>query len=287
MTPIKTIVLTAAIISLSACSNREQAGMKDSAGTVGGATEFNISNEAERPEPLNETSAKTTDTVTERKLIKKGEISFETKSISSTKAFLQKTVNAYKGYISNEKIESYRTNPTEVLTIRIPSIHFDTLISKIGRRVGEFDSKKIDIDDVTAEFVDVEARLKNKKQLEEKYQELLKKAANMEDILKIEKEISSIREDIESTEGRLRYLSSQVGYSTLTVTYYEEKPASGFNFGGKIGEAFSSGGTGFLWFLIVMVQLWPLWLIGVVVWYLILKIVKRQKRKTRVQNSQQ
>ncbi len=282
MTSIRTIVLTAAIISLSACSNSKAPDMKESSG--GSALEFNVSNETANTGALKKEPGKTIDETTERKLIKKGEISFETKSISSTKAFIEKRVNIYKGYISNEKIESYRTNPTEVLTIRIPCIYFDTLISKIGREVGEFDSKKIDIDDVTAEFVDVEARLKNKKQLEEKYQELLKKAASMEDILKIEAEISSIREDIESTEGRLRYLSSQVGYSTLMITYYQEKPESGFNFGGKMGEALSNGGTGFLWFLIVMVQLWPLWIIGLAVWYSILKIVKHQKRKVRAKN---
>jgi hypothetical protein len=216
--------------------------------------------------------------MTEQKLIKNGEISFETKSIHDTKSFLQKTISKYNGYISNEKVQDYRNDPTEILTVRVPNQDFDKLIADIGSQVGEFDSKRIDIDDVTAEFVDIEARLKNKKQLETKYQELLAKANNMADILKIEKEISLIREDIEATEGRLRYLSNQVGYSTLTITYYEKKTTAGFNFGSKIGNALSDGGTGFLWFLIAITQLWPLWLVGGLIWYVIYKVVKRRKK---------
>jgi hypothetical protein len=217
--------------------------------------------------------------ITEQKLIKNGDISFEVKSIKETKAFLQKIVSKHQGYIANEKIDDYRNNPTEVLTIRVPNSHFDNIINDISLQIGEFDSKRIDIQDVTAEFVDIEARLKNKKQLEGKYQELLAKANNMTDILKIEKEISIIREDIESTEGRLRYLSNQVGYSTLTITYYEKRVTSGFHFGSEIGDALSSGAMGFLWFIIGLIHLWPLWVIGGGIWYTIYKIVKRRKNK--------
>lgn len=222
-------------------------------------------------------SSKPDEIITERKLIKHGEVSFETKSIIETKTFLLKAISKNKGYISNERIEDYRSNPTEILTIRIPNSQFDVLLNEIGTQVGEFDSKKIDVDDVSEEFIDIESRLKNKKQLEAKYQELLAKASSMDDILKIEKEITNIREDIESTEGRLRYLNNQVELSTLIVTYYEEKPASGFHFGEKISDALSSGGTGFLMFIIVIINLWPLWIIGGAIWFGIRKYIKHKR----------
>lgn len=226
--------------------------------------------------------------ITEQKLIKNGSIAFETKSLKETKTFLQKTVLNYKGYISNEQIQDYKLNPTEILTVRVPNAGFDKLINDIGSQVGEFDSKQINIEDVTAEFVDIEARLKNKKQLEGKYQELLARANNMADILKIEKEISIIREDIESTEGRLRYLSNQVGFSTLHITYYEHKATAGFHFGGKMGEALEDGGMGFLWFLIGLTRLWPLWFLTALVWYAIYKMIKRrQNRKLKQKTIQQ
>ncbi len=214
----------------------------------------------------------------ERKLIKNGDVHFKAKSLKETKNNIQKTLTTYGGYISKENSYDYSENPTEELIIRVPSQNFDALLENILKGADQIDSKSINIEDVTEQFVDIEARLKNKKQLEDKYRELLVKANNMEDILKIEKERSTIREDIDATEGRLKYLTDQVSLSTLRVTYYERK-MSGFNFGGKMGNALENGGTGFLWFLIILVQLWPLWLMGGLIWFIIVRMVRRARKR--------
>ena len=181
-------------------------------------------------------------------------------------------------YISKENSYDYSNNPTDEIITRVPAKDFDKFLNEVLNGVEKIDYKRIDIEDVTEQFVDIEARLKSKRQLETKYAELLTKASSMDDILKIQKEMESIREEIESAEGRLKYLSNQVGYSTLKITYYEHK-ASGFNFGGKMGNAVKDGSTGFLWFLIVMVQLWPLWLISGLVWWFIVWLVRRNRKK--------
>ncbi|MBK6985553.1 MAG: DUF4349 domain-containing protein [Bacteroidetes bacterium] len=279
---LNSIIIASLVTCFVACSSKsENFSSSDKAyeGVGGGGMELDATTVDLTPPPAEKSVAEEQKNITEQKLIKNGDISFEVKNIKDTKTFLQKVISKHKGYISNEKIEDYRVNPTEILTVRVPNSNFDHIINDIGLQVGEFDSKRIDIEDVTAEFVDIEARLKNKKQLEGKYQELLAKANNMTDILKIEKEISLIREDIESTEGRLRYLSNQVGYSTLIITYYEKRATAGFHFGGKMADALSEGGMGFLWFLIGMTQLWPMWLIGGLIWYVIYKIVKRRKNQ--------
>jgi hypothetical protein len=282
---LNSIIIASLVTCFVACSNNsENFSSRDKAsaayeGVGGGGMELDATTVELTPPPAEKSVAEEPKNSTEQKLIKNGDISFEVKNIKDTKAFLQKVISKHKGYISNEKIEDYRINPTEILTVRVPNSNFDHIINDIGLQVGDFDSKRIDIEDVTAEFVDIEARLKNKKQLEGKYQELLAKANNMADILKIEKEISLIREDIESTEGRLRYLNNQVGYSTLIITYYEKRATAGFHFGGKMADALSNGGMGFLWFLIGMTQLWPMWLIGGLIWYIIYKIVKRRKNQ--------
>ncbi len=279
------IILVILVTCFIACSKSENYSSSDkaTAGYGGGSgMDLEMGNAIDAAEKRMPAEPKT---ITEQKLIKNGDISFEVKNSKDTKVFLQKVISKYKAYISNEKIEDYRVNPTEILTVRVPNSNFDNIINDIGLQVGEFDSKRIDIEDVTAEFVDIEARLKNKKQLESKYQELLAKANNMADILKIEKEISLIREDIESTEGRLRYLNNQIGYSTLIITYYEKKATAGFHFGSKITDAVSNGGMGFLWFLIGVTQLWPMWLIGGLIWYVIQKIIKRRKNHKLQQKS--
>lgn len=216
----------------------------------------------------------------ERKLIKNGDVSFKTKSLTETKSRIKASLLSVNGYIAKENVFDFSENPSEELIVRVPSKDFDLFFDKVLEGAEEIDSKHIDIQDVSEEFVDIEARLKNKKQLEAKYQELLAKTNNMDEILRIEKEISSIREEIESTEGRLKYLGNQVSYSTLQIRYYEKR-TSGFNFGGKLGEALKNGSTGFLWFLIFMVQMWPLWLIGGCIWWFIVWLIKR-RRKNRM-----
>ena len=288
---LKSIIIASLVTCFVACSNKsENYSARDKAaalneGVGGGGMELEATTVELTAPPVEKSVAEDSKNMTEQKLIKNGDISFEVKNIKNTKTFLQKVISKHKGYISSEKIEDYRINPTEILTVRVPNSNFDNIINNISLQVGEFDSKRIDIEDVTADFVDIEARLKNKKQLEGKYQELLAKANNMTDILKIEKEISLIREDIESTEGRLRYLNNQVGYSTLIITYYEKRATAGFHFGGKMADALSNGGIGFLWFLIGMMQLWPMWLIGSLICYVIYKIVKRRKNQKLQQKS--
>ena len=288
---LKSIIIASLVTCFVAFSNKsENYSARDkaaalNAGVGGGGMELEATTVELTAPPVEKSVAEDSKNMTEQKLIKNGDISFEVKNIKNTKTFLQKVISKHKGYISSEKIEDYRINPTEILTVRVPNSNFDNIINNIGLQIGEFDSKRIDIEDVTADFVDIEARLKNKKQLEGKYQELLAKANNMTDILKIEKEISLIREDIESTEGRLRYLNNQVGYSTLIITYYEKRATAGFHFGGKMADALSNGGMGFLWFLIGMMQLWPMWLIGSLICYVIYKIVKHRKNQKLQQKS--
>jgi hypothetical protein len=214
----------------------------------------------------------------EKKLIKNGEIGFQTNNLSETRKKIEAALKANGGYIAKENSYDYSNNPTDEIITRVPAKDFDKFLNQVLDGVEKIDYKRVDIEDVTEQFVDIEARLKSRRQLEQKYEELMVKASNMEDILKIQKEKELIREEIESAEGRLKYLSNQVGYSTLKITYYEHK-ASGFNFGGKMGNALKDGSTGFLWFLIIMVQLWPLWLIGGLVWWFILFLIRRNRRK--------
>jgi hypothetical protein len=215
---------------------------------------------------------------TEQKLIKNGEVAFQVNNLAATKQKIETALKASGGYISKENSYDYSNNPTDELIARVPAKDFDKFLNEVLNGIEKIDYKRIDIEDVTEQFIDIEARLKSKRQLETKYAELLTKASSMEDILKIQKEMESIREEIESAEGRLKYLSNQVGFSTLKITYYEHK-TTGFNFGGKMGNALKDGSTGFLWFLIIMVQLWPLWLIGAFTWWFIVWLIKLNRKK--------
>jgi hypothetical protein len=213
-----------------------------------------------------------------KKLIRNGELRFRVNNMKEARQRIENAIKMNGGYISKENSWAYGDEPSENLIVRIPSKLFDKFLNEVLNGIEKVDTKTIDVEDVTEQFIDIEARLTSKKALEAKYKELLTKAQKMEDILNIEREMEVIREDIEAAEGRLKYLSNQVGYSTINITYYEHK-VSGFNFGGKVGEALKSGSTGFLWFIIIMIQLWPLWLITGGITWLIVRIVKRRRAR--------
>lgn len=211
------------------------------------------------------------------KIIKRGYISFETSDFQNTKTFINEKLKQYKGRVSSENIHNYGNKETHSLTLRIPSTSFYAFVNEIESEAKNLQSKNISTEDVTSEFVDVKARLKNKKALEERYLELLKQGKNITDILEIEKQITQLRAEIESVEGRLKYLNDQVDYSTLEISYFKEKP-KGLLLGSKLQSGFINGWNNLLLFIVGLVNLWPfLILIGLVMWFL---IVKRKKKSS-------
>ncbi|MDO9510593.1 MAG: DUF4349 domain-containing protein [Bacteroidales bacterium] len=225
----------------------------------------------------NQKPAEKIEGVVDRKIIKEGEISFETTNINETNSLISKTVQELNGYISKDNVNDYSDRLEHRIVIRVPSQHFDLLLKTISESADKLDSKNIDVLDVTAEYIDIDARIKTKKELEDRYKELLKQATKVDEILTIEKEIGQLRTEIESVEGQMKYLKDRISFSTLTATYYQ-KTTSAFRFTTKFGQAIKGGWDGFLWFLIGLTHLWTFILIGLVTVYLIIRR-RRNKKK--------
>lgn len=191
-----------------------------------------------------------------RKLIKEGWIEFETDNLASTRNNLMEAVTRYKGYISSDRTHSYENRKSNTLTIRTPGEFFDSLVNALPQDIPKFDRKEITTRDVTESFLDIQARLKTKKELENRYLALLSKATKVSEILEIEREIGQLRADIESFEGRLNYLQNQVTYATLEITFYEVGPVQ-LDFSGKFGKGIQKGWENLLHFLLLILQIWP------------------------------
>lgn len=215
--------------------------------------------------------------IQERKLTKTGTISFRTSDMNKTKNDINRTVADLKGYISNETTSGYENRTENTLTIRVPSENFDNLLQKIESFSLKIDYKSFDVHDVTQEYFDLVTRINTKKEIEARYQELLKRANTVEDILKIEEQIGKIQTEIESAEGSMRYLSKQVDYSTLTVTYYVINRQ--FSFFDKISNAFKNGWSNLLWVLIGITNLWAIILLSLIIWLSVVYIKKEKRKK--------
>ncbi|HLT53814.1 MAG TPA: DUF4349 domain-containing protein [Flavobacteriaceae bacterium] len=222
--------------------------------------------------------AETTTSVIERKLIKDGRVEFETDNLETTRNTIYEAIKTYKAYVASDQAYNYPGRMSQTISVRMPAEHFDTFLADATTGVTKFDSKDINIRDVTEEFLDVEARLKTKKELEARYLELLKKAQNVKDILEIERELGQLRSDIESVEGRLKYLENQVAMSTLNITFYKTVDTE-TEFGKKFQNGFKNGWENLIWFFVGLVNLWPFILFGLIAVTIILVMRKRKKNR--------
>lgn len=198
----------------------------------------------------------------ERKLIKEGRVEFETDNINSTRKQIYESIEKYKGYVSSDQEYKSVGRISNTIIIRVPANSFDLLLSDATKGVTKFDSKNIEVKDVTEEFLDIQARLKTKKELENRYLELLEKANSVTEILEVEKQIGQLRSEIESVEGRLKYLESKVSLSTLTMSFYQKVPNE-TEFRNKFKNGFSNGWDNLIWFFVYLTNIWPFILIGI------------------------
>lgn len=198
---------------------------------------------------------------TERKLIKEGYIEFETEDINLSRQIIFQAVDKYQCYISSDWEYKTPDRISNTVVIQVPADKFDLFLKDATNGVEKFDSKEINVKDVTEEFIDIQARLKIKKELENRYLDLLKQAKKVTDILEIEKQIGQIRSEIESIEGRLKFLQDRVSFSSLTMTFYESIPKQ-TEFGEKFKNAFRNGWDNLIWFFVFLINIWPFVLIG-------------------------
>jgi len=129
------------------------------------------------------------------------------------------------GYVSSSNIYKRNGYKSGYITVRVPKDEFYDVMS-IVEDLGELESKTIRGDDVTEQFIDLEARLGNYKATEERYLELLDMAATVEEIVMIEDKLMDVRYQIEYLEGRIQYLENRVEMSTISINMNEPEPLS-------------------------------------------------------------
>lgn len=192
----------------------------------------------------------------ERKLIKEGALEYRTDNLIKTRKSILDAVKNNNGYVSSDQEQKTEEKIIHILTIRVPALKFDNLLNGISVGVENFDLKEIKINDVTEQFLDVQARIKTKKELENRYLDLLKKATKVTEMLEIERELSQLRTDIESMEGKINYLKNKVALSTLTVTYYE-RTGKETAYSTKFKDGFLDGLKSLILFFVAVVSIWP------------------------------
>ena len=219
--------------------------------------------------------------VNKKKIIKDGQLGLRVQELERTKLFVDTLLKNINGYYANESFVNTDWESSYNLKIRIPSSAFELFISEIETGDGEILYKEIQARDVTDQFIDLEIRLENKRNYLKRYNDLLKQAKSVKEILEIEEKIRGLEEEIESTTGRLKYLVDLVDFSTLDLTIskrndFKYNPTIRDNFLERLKQSLSKGWFGFIDLLLFMIKIWPIWIILVMLFFIWRKFKKRK-----------
>lgn len=241
----------------------------------------NASESVNSPTPSHNNNHKTK----EKKIIKDGSLSLKSKELVESKLRLDALIKSLNGYYESENFTNNSYRNAYDLRIRVPSGNFEKLLGGIEAGKEEVQNKNISAQDVTEEFVDIETRLSTKRAYLQRYRELLAKAANVKEILEIEEQIRLLQEEIESQEGRLKYLSDQVSFSSLSVNLFQDKefiytPYEEASFFERMKLSLARGWSGIVSFVLSVISAWPLLILATLAWIVVRRWWKKRKTAT-------
>ncbi len=184
-------------------------------------------NRAAAPAAMDATSETAADqqqlTTFERKVIKVGTLNLVVNQTEEAAAAIQKIAEGLGGLTQNVQIYGAgRDKKIGLVTVKVPVAKFNEAIDAIKQLADEVQNLTVTTNDATEQYIDLTARIKNMRAEEEQYQNILKQAAKIEDILQVTERLSNVRGRIEQAEGQLKYLSGQVDMSTITVNLSAE-----------------------------------------------------------------
>ena len=182
-----------------------------------------------------------------RKIIYTADLSLESTEFDSASASLLDALAQAGGYVqSSESGGSTEYGRWVRWSLRVPADQYRSFLTAAENSASRT-SLSESTEDVTADYVDVEARLNSLEAQRQRLEELRAQAGNLEDLLAIENQLTQVQYQIESYTGQKRVLDDQITYSTVNVYLDEVKVLSptSTSFGSRIARAFTEGWRGF------------------------------------------
>lgn len=224
----------------------------------------------------------------QRLVVRTGDVRVRADDVEAAATQAQALADRLGGYVSSSNLQQYSGNLVRRITLRVPSQSFDQLLTGVKALGNYVQNEQINALDVTEEFVDNESRLKARRAQEEQYLAVLRRANTVEEILQVQRHLADVREEIERTEGRQRYLQNQASLSTLNVEFYKDVPTTYDRpgFFTRVGRGVVEGWEVLLNLLVGIITLWPILLILAGIIWLILRAARRTKLKEEARRQQ-
>lgn len=160
----------------------------------------------------------------EKKIIKTGNLSIKVDKAETAAEAIANIAKVNQGDVYGSNFyKNVRGAMIGSITLHVPSNNFEKAFSELKEVAAELISESTNAQDVTEQYIDLEARLKNKMAEEVSFSELLKRSGTMQDILGVTRELARVRGEIEQLQGQKRYLDAQIDMSTISVNLTEDE----------------------------------------------------------------
>jgi len=211
----------------------------------------------------------------ERRIVRTGEMQLAVADLGAARTALLDATKRAGGYVAEDRAAETSRTVQRTLRVRVPAAAFEELVAAV-ERLGEVEAAHVTADDVTTQWIDVEARVRAKRQMENRYLELVARAANVAEVMHVERELGLVRAEIEAMESKLRALGDQVALSTLTVTLSAPRTERATVDAPDFLASLTSGWSVLLRALAMTLTVWPLFAIAAIA------IAVRRARRPRV-----
>ena len=209
-------------------------------------------------------TAQSTQSTQSAKIIYTANLTLESKDYDAARAALDEALADADGYMESSNESTYTGSSRSLsLTLRVPQEHYASFLAAAAQ-AGNLVNRSEQAEDVTSQYVDLEARLANLKAQRTRLQELQASADNLSDLLEIESSLSDVQYQLESYQSQLDWYSDQVQQCTVYIDLNEVQtytPADE-GFFSRIGTAFTSGWGNFVnglqQLVVALASVWPL-----------------------------
>ena len=175
---------------------------------------------APEPSPVN---GRDSSIDTDRMIIRTANMQLVVDDVRDTIDKITELAQGREGYVVNSSSWKEGERIVGQITIRVPSEDFNYAMSILRSLAVEVNSETTSSQDVTEEYVDLEATLRNLEATEAQLLKLMEKAVKVEDILNVQRELSRVQQDIERTKGRMQYLERTSAMSLIQVSLEQSK----------------------------------------------------------------
>jgi hypothetical protein len=163
-------------------------------------------------------AAKAQSATADRKIVRTGALELTVKNPADAAEQIRLMAEGMGGYLESAQIGGTKEAPTADITIRVPATHFEAAKAQIRKLGARVESEKTAAEDVTRQYVDREARLRNLRAEEAQYLTIMKSAYKVDDLLEVTQKLSEVRGQIEQQQAEFQALSKQVETVAITVS---------------------------------------------------------------------